>query len=162
MVLYFKLIDLLNRIVEYIICLLLILMVLTVFSQVLFRYIIHSPLPWSEELARYILIWISFLGASIGVKRHVHIGVSAITSLLQGKARKLISLLIPSLSTIFFLFLSIYGYRILDVVAYQLSPAMEISMAIPYSAVTVSGTLMFLYSTSDVLKFLTGNRDESP
>ena len=154
MVFFSKLLDKLNLLIEYIVCLLLAVMVVTVFLQVIFRFVIHSSLPWSEELARYILVWLSFLGASIGVRRKAHIGVAAITNLLKGVWRRGVSILVPLFATVFFLFLTIYGYRILKVVFYQLSPAMEISMAIPYSAVCVSSVLMVLYSVDDFVKVL--------
>jgi len=157
---YFRLTAVLNKLVEYVVAVLLTVMVVTVFLQVIFRFVIHSSLPWSEELARYILVWISFLGASIGVKRKAHIGVSVITNMLGGVAAKIVSVLIPFLSAVFFLFLAIYGYRILDIVTYQLSPAMEISMAFPYSSITVSGVLMLLYSLQDMMKAITGKRGD--
>lgn len=161
MAVYSKLLNKINLFIEYLVCFLLTVMVITVFLQVIFRFIIHSSLPWSEELARYILVWISFLGASIGVKKKAHIGVAVITNLLTGTARKLVSFLVPLFSTVFFIFLAIYGYRILDIVFYQLSPAMEISMAVPYSAVFASSMLMTLYAAHDLMKILLGDRGDS-
>lgn len=161
MAVFSKLLNKVNLFVEYLVCFLLTVMVITVFLQVIFRFIIHSSLPWSEELARYILVWISFLGASIGVKKKAHIGVAVITNLLKGTGKKLVSFLVPLFSTVFFIFLAIYGVRILDIVFYQLSPAMEISMALPYSAVFVSSTLMMLYSAHDMMEILWGDRGDS-
>ncbi len=58
-----------NTVTEYVVSVLLVIMVVVVFLQVIFRFVIHASLPWSEELSRYILVWLSFLGAAIGVRK---------------------------------------------------------------------------------------------
>ena len=55
----------------------------------------------------------------------------------------------------------IYGRRILGIVSSQLSPAMEISMGIPYSAIFTSGVLMFVYSVEQALAIATGRKGEA-
>jgi TRAP-type C4-dicarboxylate transport system permease small subunit len=45
-----------------------------VFGQVFFRYVLNQPSPWTEELARYLFIWISMIGAAYGVKQQSHFG----------------------------------------------------------------------------------------
>ena len=73
-----KTLDRVNALAEYAVCALLAVMVVVVFLQVIFRFIIRSSLPWSEELSRYVMVWIVFLGASIGIKRKSHIGVEVV------------------------------------------------------------------------------------
>jgi C4-dicarboxylate transporter DctQ subunit len=138
--------DRANALAEYAVCGFLAVMVVVVFLQVIFRFVIRSSLPWSEELARYIMVWITFLGASIGVKRKSHIGVEAVVTLLPERLRSWAAVFVHAVSCIFFAYMVIYGRAILRVVGFQLSPAMEISMAIPYSAVFAGGVLMFLHA----------------
>lgn len=140
-----KTLDRVNSLAEYAVCALLAVMVVVVFLQVVFRFVIRSSLPWSEELARYLMVWIVFLGASIGVKRKSHIGVEAVVAMLPDSMRRWTSILVNALCCVFFVFMVHYGRMILRVVSSQLSPAMEISMAIPYSAVFVGGALMFAH-----------------
>ncbi|MDD2206374.1 MAG: TRAP transporter small permease [Aminobacterium sp.] len=161
MILLKKLLNGLNRIVEYAVSLLLIVMVVVVFLQVIFRFVLHSSLPWSEELSRYILVWISFLGASIGVKRGAHIGVEVVVNMLPPKMKKGVAFLATLCAAVFFALMVIYGRRILFIVSGQRSPAMEISMGIPYSAIFVSGVLMFIYSIEQALSIVVGRRDEA-
>ena len=52
------------------------LMTLLIFAQVVCRYVLHDPLSWSEELARYIFIWLTFCGASVAFYENTHISVS--------------------------------------------------------------------------------------
>ncbi|MCF4113171.1 MULTISPECIES: TRAP transporter small permease [Dethiosulfovibrio] len=149
---YEKILDKLNSAVEVLISFLLTFMVVVVFLQVVFRFIIHSSLPWSEEAARYLLIWISFLGATVGVKRGAHVGVEAVVNLFGGRKRRAISVVAYVLEAAFFVFLVLYGYRILSIVFCQSSPAMEISMAVPYSSLPVSSAIMLLYTIDGLFR----------
>ncbi|PIE54408.1 MAG: C4-dicarboxylate ABC transporter substrate-binding protein [Dethiosulfovibrio peptidovorans] len=144
----------LNRFVEGCASALLVAMVVIVFLQVLFRFVIRSSLPWSEEAARYILVWLSFLGASIAVRRHGHVGVEALVKLLGATPRRMVSMVALFMALLFFGFLAVYGFKILGMVFYQSSPAMEISMAIPYSALFGGAILMTIYTTFDLLSVL--------
>lgn len=150
---FFKnLLQKINSFVEYIVCVLLAVMVVVVFLQVIFRFVIHSSLPWSEELSRYLMVWIVFLGASIGVNKKSHIGVEALVILLPAVVQKWAAALVSALCCVFFAFMIQYGGLILRVVANQLSPAMEISMAVPYSALLAGGALMFAHCFYQMLE----------
>ena len=136
-----------NRFVEYTVSALLGIMVVVIFLQIIFRFIISSPLPWSEELARYIFVWISFLGASIGVKRQRHIGIEVVTNLLPARFKKIIALVAHLSALGLFMIMIRWSYYLLNIVSGQLSPAMRISMLIPQSAIFISGILMLFYET---------------
>ena len=151
-----KLLDIVNGLVELIVSVMLLIMVAVIFLQVIFRFLIHSSLPWSEELSRYLLVWISFLGASIGVKRKSHIGVEFLVSLFPKGWKKGAEFFVSAVSCVFFATLVIYGRIILRTVGMQLSPAMEISMALPYSSILTGGVLMLIYSTFQMAEILTG------
>lgn len=146
--------DRVNRVVEMVSACMIAVMVAVIFLQVVFRSVIKSAIPWSEELARYLMVWITFLGAAIAVKRKGHIGVEALARVLPPTGKKAALLLAGVLSMIFFVSITVLGYGILGVVKPQLSPAMELSMAAPYSAIFTSGLLMLLYSFYDFLKAL--------
>ena len=62
----------LNNIEEFIVVPLVAVMTAVIILQVFFRYVLKGSLPWSEELSRYLMIWVTFVGASIGVKRGAH------------------------------------------------------------------------------------------
>ena len=57
-----------------------IVMVCVTLAQVIFRYVIAAPLPWSEELARYCFVWIVFLGGALGLARGIHLGVDLLVN----------------------------------------------------------------------------------
>ncbi|MDR1733067.1 MAG: TRAP transporter small permease [Synergistaceae bacterium] len=116
-----------------------------VFIQVVFRQLGRS-LPWSEEFTRYLLVWITMIGASEGIKRTVHVGVEAFTMLLPLKARKAVNI-VALLICVFFcgvvLFYSIAIIRV-QAVNHQLTPAMRIPMWIAYSALPAGSVLMII------------------
>lgn len=133
-----------NNIEEYLVVFLLTVMTAVVFWQVVARFVLKTPLPWSEELARYFLVWTTFLGASIGVKRGAHIGVEAFTLLLPKNARKIVQYLAVALSVIFLLVVFKESITIIQkqLATNQVSPAMRIPMWWAYAAIPVGTLLM--------------------
>lgn len=140
-----RLSDKLNKAIEYVVAFLLAMMSIVVFSQVVSRYVLHASLPWSEELARYILVWLTFLGASVGVKRNAHIGVEVVVKFLPPFPRKIVNFITYILSLVFFMILIIYGSKAVGVTMTQCSPAMKIKMGYIYSAIAIGGILMMLH-----------------
>ncbi|WP_213974247.1 TRAP transporter small permease [Tepidanaerobacter acetatoxydans] len=133
-----------NNIEEFFVVILLLIMTVVVFWQVVCRFVLKASLPWSEELSRYILVWVTFLGASIGVKRGAHIGVEAFLMLLPKQARKFVNYLISAVCVIFCFIvfkesLSIIKMQIANA---QVSPAMQIPMWWAYLAIPVGMVLM--------------------
>ena len=80
-------IDRYCRLLEWLIVLLLALMVVLVFGNVVLRYAINSGITVSEELSRWLFVWMTFLGAIVAVKEHAHLGTDMLVSRLgpQGK-----------------------------------------------------------------------------
>ena len=136
--------DIAEKLTGYVLYILVGFMVVVVFLQVIFRFILHASLPWSEEASRYIMIWISLLGASVGLRHKAHIGVEALFNYLGTAKRRLFSLLIGFVQVYFFGAMIFYACNILKVVVKQKSPAMEISMGLPYSSLIVGGGLMLI------------------
>ena len=75
---------------EYLLVVLMVVEVVVVFAQVVTRYVFHSPLAWSEELARYMFIWLVGIGAAYATKMRKNIIIDVVASKFKG-ATKLIS-----------------------------------------------------------------------
>lgn len=135
----------LNKITEKVVAVLLAAMAIVVFLQVIFRYVFHASLPWSEELSRYILVWLTFLSASIAVRRNAHIGVEAVVNFLPLKAKKAVKSIAYLLTFILFIILIYYGGKVVQITMHQMSPAMRIPMGYMYAAVLVGACLMTLH-----------------
>lgn len=117
----------------------LIVMSIVVFIQVIFRFVLKSSLPWSEELCRYLLVYVSFLGGAYGVKTGAHLGVEAVTLMMPKKMRKVVEIFVLLLGIALCAILLKLG---IDIVATQFrrmqySPAMRIPMAYAYMAIPI-------------------------
>lgn len=113
-------------------------MTVVVFLQVVARYVVQYPLPWSEELARYLFIWASLLGAAIAVHRGGHISLG----LLPTERWTRLELGLRLGLTAFVVVLVVEGGRLVVLTAGQPSPALGVPMASVYAAVPVSAALM--------------------
>lgn len=117
-----------------------------VFLQVVMRYVFHNSLSWSEELARYVFLWQTWLGASYAVKEHRHLRVEMLADLLKGRPRLLFELFVLIIWFAFSLFLAYEGTKLTLFLAEsgQRSAAMEIPMSWVYASVPVGCGLMAL------------------
>ena len=140
-----KLSDKLNRGAEIIIAILIAIMSVVIFVQVVYRYVFHSSLPWSEEFARYTLVYLTFLGASVAVKRNAHIGVEVVVKLLPRPISRVLEWVADALSLVFFVILIVYGSKIVKITMMQLSPAMHVKMGYIYLAVVIGAALMLVH-----------------
>ena len=120
------------------------LMISVTFAQVIFRYVLRSPLPWSEELARYCFVWIVFLGATLGLERGVHIGVDILTILLPGRVQRWLAAINEVLILAFVLLIILASISVVDANRLQFSPALGLQMAKVYLAIPLGMAVMAL------------------
>lgn len=146
-----------SNIVEVILGLQLAVLSVVVFLQVLFRYVFNYPLAWTEELSRFLLIWIVLLGAAIGIKRKSHFSVDIVFKKFPEKLQQYLQFAID-----IFLFILIFDVMVLngvyltDLTLRQISPALHIRVSYVYSAVLVGGILSCCYVLEDILLFIKG------
>lgn len=132
-------------------------MVLTTFAQVIFRGALNRPLAWSEEVARYLFVWIVFIGGAWAVPDDAHFRMDLLLSLTRGLSRRLVIWFSCACMAVFALVMLVYGVYLVFSVASQISPALRISMAIPYSALPLSGLLIIIHAAE--LAFKAGAAD---
>jgi len=135
-----------DTIVNWILALIMTAMLVVVSAQVWYRFVMNDPLAWSEELARYLFVWISFLGSAVGVRMQVHLGIDLIDKILSPRGRKIMTLAVNLLIQIFLVVVIFWGIRILKVIQFQKSASMGIPMTYPYMAVPVGSVLMLINS----------------
>ena len=138
--------NLMDRAVNWCLALLMAAMVAVVSAQVWCRFVLNDPLAWSEEAGRYLFVWISFLGAAAGVRYQVHLGIDLLQKLLPDRPYRL-ALVLGNLMVQIFLVVIVWGgFKILEIVQFQESAPMHISMRYPYLAVPVGAVLMLINS----------------
>lgn len=122
---------------ELAICsILMVVMTVLIFVQVIMRYVFGSSLVWSEEMARYVFIWLIYLGISYGARVMKHIKIEAALGLFPKKLRPFVIILGDILFLVFsavIVYLA-YGIVMQQVNLNQKSPAMQIPMWFMYSA----------------------------
>jgi TRAP-type C4-dicarboxylate transport system permease small subunit len=123
------------------------------FTQVVLRFGFNSPQTWAEEVARYLFVWVTMLGAAIAFSRDSHIRLDAIVKLLPAAAEKPLDLLRRVLEAVAVGFLLYSG----AIVAWQNRSSVFYTLpAVPqlifYAAVPVGAALMLIYILRGILR----------
>jgi len=143
-----------NKILGYVIAALLAFMVIGCCWQVITRFVLNNPSKYTEEILRYLLIWMTMLGAPYAYGLEKHLSINIITKTFQPKnmlfTRIFIELVILFIS-IFVLILG--GIMVTGNAAGQISPALQMPMQMYYACLPVSGVLMVLYSVERLIRF---------
>ncbi|MDI3538814.1 MAG: hypothetical protein PWQ41_30 [Bacillota bacterium] len=135
-----------EKVTEGLLYLLLLVMVITTFLQVFFRYVMFHSLPWSEEVSRYALVWLTFIGASYGLKRGIHVAVEVLVQALPPGPKRALKALGYLLMSLLGLVLLVYGAKLVRVNMGQLSPSLHIPIGLIYAALPVGGLTMFIHA----------------
>jgi TRAP-type C4-dicarboxylate transport system permease small subunit len=135
----------LTQLVEWMLTVLSILIFVVVFLQVLFRYLLRQPLFWSEELPRYLLIWMCFLAAAVAQKHDAHINITLCLASLSTRARQVLKILTDAIILAFLWILIYSGGLVTSITAHHRSTALQLPMGLVYAALPVGAILMSLY-----------------
>ncbi len=138
---------------KYLLVLLMLLMVADVTWQVVSRYVVKSPSSYTEEIARFLLIWISFLGASYAYRHRLHLGIDLLTEKLTGTSKHWANIFSYCMCALFFGAVLVFGGSnlvLLTLELEQVSGALGLPMFYVYSVIPLSGILMLLYSVEFV------------
>lgn len=117
---------------EIVVSIIFVNMCLFVVIQIISRYLFRSPLIYTEEMARFSYVWVTFFGMAIATKRENHIRIDILSMIVRGKGEAFINLLVNLVSLVLYVALVIIGIRYTSMTAIRVSPAMEISMAIVF------------------------------
>lgn len=130
------------RLLEWVAGLLIALMTALVALQVVFRYVVNYTLPWSEELARYVFLWASLLGACVALGRGAHLGVDSLVSRLPAAARRSLEQVVALLVGLFAVVFGYQGLALLPPALSQRSPTLGLSMVLVFAAVPVAALIL--------------------
>jgi C4-dicarboxylate transporter DctQ subunit len=109
------------------------------------RYVLFAPLPWSEQIPKYAMIWMGFLGASVGISMNRHIGFDILVTRLPSMIRKTIIIAGRILILFFLVMMTIYGVFFSFAVGFSSkAPMLPIPMFYLFLAVPVGGIFMIL------------------
>jgi TRAP-type C4-dicarboxylate transport system permease small subunit len=130
--------------------------VVITFAQVVFRYVIGYSLYWSEELARYLFVWVSFLGSVVALERGVHIGMDVVIAKLPPGPRRYVEVFSDISVAAFLVFLTVQGLQMAMRNMIQKSPALQVSIGAVSLAIPVGAALMGIYVIGRLVSRLCG------
>lgn len=131
------------------------LMVINVLWQVFSRYLLANPSSFTDELARYLMIWVGVLGAAYVAGKGNHVAITYFSEKFSQVNQKRVRVIINLIVLSFALFgMLVGGLRLVNVTLFleQLSPALKIPLGVVYAVIPLSGLLIIFYKILDLKK----------
>ncbi|KJS86088.1 MAG: hypothetical protein JM58_07430 [Peptococcaceae bacterium BICA1-8] len=125
-------------------------MTLSAFLQVIFRYVLEYPLIWTEEIARFMFVWLTFLGSAAAVRTKNHIAMDLLVNKFPKKMQKSVNLLALAIFLGFCVLLVKQGIFLTTINMGQTSDALGVPMGFPYLAIPIGSALMAFFIIEDM------------
>jgi TRAP-type C4-dicarboxylate transport system permease small subunit len=141
--------KILDRSLELLVMVVVVVLVLDVLWQVFTRFILKNPSTWTEELAVFMLIWVSLLGAAVALGRGAHLGIDYFVGKLSARIRIFTEVFVFLVVALFSFTVMILGgiELVTDTLRLeQISPAINVKVGYVYLAIPISGFFLVLYS----------------
>ena len=146
-----KALSFIDKHLEEILCaVLLACMTIVIFLQIILR-LFGLPLSWTEEVGRYMFIWLIYIGCASAIRKRKHISVELLDLFLKERGQFVLNIISNTVFLIFSVILTYYGFAVVQRVSTQLSPAIRMPMSIPYASVLVGSGLMVIRLIQDTI-----------
>jgi TRAP-type C4-dicarboxylate transport system permease small subunit len=152
-----KLKSLMTKAVTWGLILAVALLVLDVVWGVFTRKVIGEQAKWTEELARFLLIWVTMLGGAVAFGRKGHLGVDYLVGKFDPEVRKLMAMIVHLIVLFFAVSVFIYGgWQVVrdSFAVEQMTPALGWKMGYVYMALPVSGVFMIIYTLDNLIRLI--------
>ncbi len=139
------------------------LMSVIIFTNVIARYFTDQSIPWTEEGARHMMIWLTFLGAGPVLRYGGHLAVENLQDSLPRPVAIALRVVIAALLMAFFVFMIWWGLLYMERTQFQFTAATQIPFSYIYAAMPVGGVLLivhFLFVLRDYIVERTFASDE--
>ena len=146
-------VQIIDAILKNVLVVLMAAMVIAVSWQVISRYVFSSPSSWTEEVARFLMIWIGVLGAADAFRTGVHLGLDILPQKLTGRSAELLKQLTAFVIVLFSLTVLIIGGGSLASLTWELrqySAVLGLPIAFVYSVIPTAGILICVYAIAAV------------
>jgi len=140
--------------VEWICLILMVVLSIDLLLGVFSRYVLVRTFTWYDEIARGCFVWLTFLGAAVGVKRQAHFRLHIIVDRLTPRLRQATVVILPLVVIIFAGVLIQQGLVFLEIGKFQQTPVMGLPKTWIYVAIPIGGALMILYSLGPLWRAL--------
>lgn len=151
--------NLLTMFLEYLTAAVLAALAFLICLQIFYRYVLEAPLTWSEEILRFLFVWLSFLGATILFRRGGHFRLDFLVhkTAKPEMARKIL-IVVDLIVLVFICLLTYQGTTLLKMAFFNRYVAVDMSMGWSYLAIPICSGLMIPYVVSDLLKDIRGRK----
>jgi TRAP-type C4-dicarboxylate transport system permease small subunit len=152
-----------DKVVEGMLIVLFAAMTLNVLWQVFTRFVLGNPSSYTEELARYLLVWLGLLGGAYAVGKKMHLAIDLVPTLVKGPKRIMLEIFIQSSIFIFAAAIVLWGGLSLvglTLTLRQVSAALQIQLGYVYLVLPLSGILMMFYSATFILESIRALRED--
>ncbi len=130
---------------RWVLIVLLAAMAMIIFANVGLRYLTSQSIEWAEEVARHLMIWVTFLGAGLVLRYGGHLAIDNLQDALPNKIAIFLRAIVALLLLGFFGFMVWYGYLYVQRAQFQVTAATQISFAYIYAAMPVGGVLLIVH-----------------
>jgi len=144
-----------DSVLKWMLVLIMAFMTLNVLWQVFSRFVLQNPSSFTDELARYLLVWAGILGAAYVAGQKMHLAIDLLSTKLEGKSKSYLEIFIEACIFIFSLTVMVIGGMRLVYITLnlnQISAALQVPLGYVYLAVPLSGLLMMFYSSYFIIE----------
>ena len=149
--------KLIDKILEIFLISILSILVLDVLWQVASRYLLANPSKFTDEIAGFLLIWVSLFGAAYVSGKNQHLAINILANKLHGQKRKILQVAIHTIIVLFVVFVFLIGGIWLVYTRFhlgQISPSLELPLGYVYLVLPLSGFFILYYSVDNAIKEL--------
>jgi len=137
--------KLVDRLIEAACAVTVVALTVIVCLQVFNRFVLKTPLAWSEDLAMLLFQWVVFLGAALGVKRVRHFGIELVVRRFPERWRHRVELLTPAVMAIVALVMIVQGWTLLTFNRNRTFPTMDLTYTWAFLPIPLAGALILIY-----------------
>lgn len=146
--------KILEKIIDIICVIMMFTLFIVILLQILFRYFFNMPLKWTEELARYVFVWVSMMGWTYGSRYDTHIQVNIFSNLFPEKIKSFVFLFIQLLSIIFSLALGYYSIGLVKQGYVFKATTLPINFSLVYSIIPIVCLILIIYAVMKIYNFI--------
>lgn len=153
--------DVVNVGVRWVLAAMLAVMTFLIGWQVFARFVIGDSLSFSEEISRFLMVWLVLLGSAYAARNGRLMKVDILETVVPARFRPAVLIFAGFVSILFYLVLVVFGFMIVSAVSYQMTPATQISMSIPMAALPVGGVFLILNTLYNLCAVALGEEEVS-
>lgn len=140
-----------NMILDYLLFFILGIMSFTMAVNVICRFCFNFSIYWADELTQSLMLWLTFLGAAVAVREHLHYSFNYLEKIIKGNWLKMFIIVKKGITLIGVCFLFWGSVEVTEGIVNWIMPAMEFSRAWIYGACPVGCIFMLIYCVTDII-----------